>query len=455
MSIKILAIDVGTTNFKMGIFNESLTMEEVYQQNYEVDIFNEEKAEIDPEIWWQQLIKGCKSFGKKLAEVDLVSFSVTTPGLVAMDEIGNALTKAILFLDQRSHSQALAIRTKIGEDKLLEKACNLPVSGGSSLSSILWIKENLPEVYKQTFKFGHTNTFLIHKLTGKWAIDPSTTSITGLYNTRDNDLSWNSEFLKELTLSEDQLPELFQSFQSVGQIDPEVAELTGLPSSCKVLCGGNDAVLSAFSAGINKPGDILHISGTCDIMMVCLDKPVGSAGYNIRSHILPGLWMTLFVLNTGGKSLDWFQSVFCSEMTDEQFYNEYIPKVIEDKIGKDVPFYEPYLQGSRYSVQALKASFSGIDVNTSRDDFLISVLKGNNLYMSSHLSEVSEVVRLSSKIKLTGGAQNIRNMDLVKRKWIGDYQFEYIDQSSLQGAAMLGKIYFENLNHQKNDDSFS
>jgi len=122
MSIKILAIDVGTTNFKMGIFNESLTMEEVYQQNYEVDIFNEEKAEIDPEIWWQQLIKGCKSFGKKLAEVDLVSFSVTTPGLVAMDEIGNALTKAILFLDQRSHSQALAIRTKIGEGKLLEKA---------------------------------------------------------------------------------------------------------------------------------------------------------------------------------------------------------------------------------------------------------------------------------------------------------------------------------------------
>jgi xylulokinase len=446
MLYKILAIDVGTTNFKMGIFNESLVMEEVYQQNYEVDIFNGEKAEIDPEIWWQQLIKGCKSFGKKLEEVDFVSFSVTTPGLVAMDENGNALTKAILFLDQRSHTQALAIRTKIGEQKLLEKACNLPVSGGSSLSSILWIKENMPEVYKQTFKFGHTNTFLIHKLTGKWGIDPSTTSITGLYNTRENDLSWNFGFLKELGLFEDQLPELYHSFQSVGQINPEVSGLVGLPSNCKVLCGGNDAVLSAFSAGINKPGDILHISGTCDIMMVCLDKPVGSAGYNIRSHILPGLWMTLFVLNTGGKSLEWFQSVFCSELSDEQFYKEYIPRVIEDKVGKDVLSYEPYLQGSRYSVQALKASFSGIDVNATRDDFLISVLKGNNLYMASHLSEVSEVVRLSSKIKLTGGAQNIRNMDLVKQKWIGDYQFEYIDQSSLQGAAMLGKIYFDNCN---------
>jgi len=446
MPYKILAVDVGTTNFKMGIFNESLTMEEVYQENYEVVIFNGEKAEIDPEIWWQQLIKGCKSFGKNLAEVDFVSFSVTTPGLVAMDENGNALTKAILFLDQRSHSQALAIRTKIGEGKLLEKACNLPVSGGSSLSSILWIKENLPAVYNQTFKFGHTNTFLIHKLTGKWAIDPSTTSITGLYNTRDNDLSWNSEFLKELNLSEDQLPELYQSFQSVGQIDNEVAGLVGLPPGCKVLCGGNDAVLSAYSAGINKPGDILHISGTCDIMMVCLDKPVGSAGYNIRSHILPGLWLTLFVQNTGGKSLDWFQSVFCSEMTVDEFYNEYLPNVIDNKLNVEVPSYEPYLQGSRYSTQAMKASFSGININSTRDDFLMALLKGNNLYMASHLSEVSKVVKLNRSLKLTGGAVNIRNMGDVKRKWIGEYQFEYIDQSSLQGAAMLGKIYFEHCN---------
>jgi hypothetical protein len=31
------------------------------------------------------------------------------------------------------------------------------------------------------------------------------------------------------------------------------------------------------------------------------DNPKGSVEY-IRSHILPGLWMTLFVLNTGGKS---------------------------------------------------------------------------------------------------------------------------------------------------------
>ena len=455
MANKILAIDVGTTNFKMGIFNEFLFLEKAWQQNYEVNIFSEEKAEIDPEIWWQHLIGGCQFFGDKLSEVKVIAFSVTTPGLVSMDINGDALTKAILFLDQRSHKQSSEIIRIIGKEELLEKACNLPVSGGSSLSSILWIRDNLPELYDQTFKFGHTNTFLVHKLTKKWAIDPSTTSITGLYNTRDNDLTWNSEFLEKLSLSEDKLPQLYQSYQEVGNVDKNVAESLGLPLSCKVLCGGNDAVLSAFSAGIDKPGDILHISGTCDIMMVCLDRPAGSAGYNIRSHILPGLWLTLFVLNTGGKSLEWFQSVFCSEMSSDEFYNDYIPGVIRDKLNSGVPSYVPFLQGSRYSREAIKAGFSGLDVNTSREDFLMAVLKGNSLYLASHLSEVSKVVELSITMKVTGGASGIHNMDKVRRKWIGEYDFESIDQSSLQGAAKLGKLYFENLNQFSNGHRFS
>jgi xylulokinase len=428
----------------MGIFDASLVLEAAYQQNYELSVFDGVRAEIDPEVWWQQFKLGCQALKTHLGNVDVISFSVTTPGLVALNENGEPLSKAILFLDQRSHSQAAQIRRAIGEEQLLEKACNLPVSGGSSLSSILWIKENQPEIFEKTCKFGHTNTFFTKRLSGNWAIDPSTTSITGMYNTREHRLEWNSGFLAELSIPEDKLPPLFHSWQAVGNILPEMARQFGFPLDCRILCGGNDAVLSAFSAGINQPGDILYISGTCDIMMVCLDKPVGSANYNIRSHILPNRWLTLFVLNTGGKSLEWFHSVFCSEMSENQFYNEYIPAVIEQKIDAELPAYEPFLQGSRYSVQPLKAAFVGLDLNTTRDDFLMALLKGNHEYLATHLSEVGKVVQLSNEIKLTGGASGIKNMEKVKQKWIGDYRFSYIDQSALQGAAALGKLYFEN-----------
>lgn len=451
----ILAIDVGTTILKMGIFNSSLTLEHFYEHSYNQNIVCGEKAEIDPDIWWMSIIDGCRSLGEHLKKVGILTFSVTTPGLVAMDEQGNALIKAILFLDQRSHKQAEHIISTIGKDLLLERACNLPVSGGSSLSSILWVKENLPEIYSKTYKFGHTNTYLINKLTKKWAIDPSTTSVTGLYNTRMNDMTWNSDFLHKLAISEDKLPELYQSYDEVGNIESRTAQLLGLPESCIVLCGGNDAVLSALSAGINSPGDILHITGTCDILMVCLANHHGSQSYNIRSHILPDLFLTLFVLNTGGKSLEWFHSVFCREMSDEEFYSDYVPEVLERKLGQEPPDYVPFLNGSRYSTRLLKAGFSGVDTNSTRDDFLMAILKGNNLYMASHLKEISEIIKLNRTIKLTGGVMNIRNMLNVKRKWLGDYDYEYIDQSSLMGAAKLGKLYFDNLKKYKNGNSIT
>ena len=448
MGGKILGIDVGTTNLKMGIFNESIENEKFYNQHYNVNIIDGRNAEIDPEIWWMAILNGCKSFSGYLKDVEIIAFSVTSPGLIAMDKDGNALTKAILFMDQRSHKQAAHIVSTIGSSTLLEKAGNLPVSGGSSLCSIQWIKENLPEIYSRTFKFGHTNTYLIYKLTKKWAIDPSTTSNTGLYNTRDQDLTWNSDFLEKLSISKDKLPDLFQSYQSVGNIEKRMAELLGLPESCKVLCGGNDAVLSAFSAGLTSQGEILHISGTCDIMMVCLDRLAGSPNYNIRSHILPDLWLTLFVLNTGGKSIEWFHSVFCSEMSNDDYYNKYIPHVIEKEINEEQPIYEPFLNGSRYSTELLKADFLGFDINATRDDFLMAILKGNNQYMASHLSEVSKFTNLGKSIKLTGGAMNIPSMSIIKRKWIGEYQYKYIDQSSLHGAAKLGKLYYDNLKNK-------
>ena len=71
-----------------------------------------------------------------LGGVGVVALSVTTPGLTPMAADGTALGPAILFLDGRSRAQAAAIREAVGEDRFLAEACNLPVSGGSSLDAL-------------------------------------------------------------------------------------------------------------------------------------------------------------------------------------------------------------------------------------------------------------------------------------------------------------------------------
>lgn len=445
----ILAIDIGTTTFKMGIFSPDLRIKCEASRDYEVNLYDQGKADIEPEKWWHALKSCCLELKPFLKNVHVVSFSVTTPGLVPMSEDGTALGPAILFFDRRSQKQAAEIRDRVGEERFLKIACNLPVTGGSSLCSIIWIRENQPEVWEAAEKFGHTNTYMVKRFTGNWIIDPSTISITGLYNTQKNDLSWNNEVLEKAELPASKLPELMHSYQKAGTILPDIADELGLPKACVVLCGGNDAVLAGLSAGLREPGEIVDIAGTCEIISVCLDRPYGSPNYNIRCHVIPDRWVTLFVLNTGGKALEWFHSVFCQDMDKNTFFNIYLPEVIQqfiqsaniDRLEKELPIYTPYLQGSRYSLKPLTAGFDGLNLEINREKFLLGLLKGNLQYLGGHLKEVSQFLSLKKEIITTGGGAKIKGMNELKKMWTGDFTYKYQDQSSLLGAAMLGNFY--------------
>jgi sugar (pentulose or hexulose) kinase len=448
VSRDILAVDAGTTAFKLGVFSPSLEKRCEARRAYQVRVYGEGRADIDPECWWQALRECCAEVKNELGGVGVVSLSVTTPGLTPMDADGRALGPAMLFFDGRSAEQARAIRELVGEDRFLRETCNLPVTGGSSLCSILWIRENQPEIWNAADKFGHTNTYLVKRLTGRWAIDPSTTSITGLYNTAADDLTWNTEVLRAAAIPESKLPPLMRSHETAGRILPEVAAELGLPADAVVLCGGNDAVLAAFSAGLTEPGQIGSICGTCEITMVCLDSPVRSPDFNVRCHVVPGRWFSFLVLNTGGKALEWFHSVFCRDMTEEQFYREYVPAAMagflsSEEIGRReaaLPEYAPFLGGSRYSLERKKAAFQGVTLETTREDLLVSLMRGNALYHGRHLAELRSMVELGSKIMVTGGAARIPGYLEAKRRWMGPFEYEFRDQSSLVGAAMLAQL---------------
>jgi sugar (pentulose or hexulose) kinase len=463
MARDILAFDVGTTALKMAVFSPDLEKRCAASRDYDVHVYDRGKADIEPEKWWQAVKETCAEFREYLPDVGVISFSVTTPGLTPMTADGTALGPAILFFDGRSHAQARAIRRLVGEEKFLRETCNLPVSGGSSLCSILWIRENQPEVWAAAAKFGHCNTYMVKRMTGEWAIDPSTVSITGLYNTAKHDLTWNHDVLALAGIPESKLPPLMHSYTQAGEILPHVAAELGLRRDCAVLCGGNDAVLAALSGGLSSPGDINYICGTCEITYVCVDHPVSSPNFNVRCHVLPNRWVTFFVLNTGGKALEWFQSVFCREMTEDHFYNEYIPSVLAeffsrddiDREEADLPVYVPFLGGSRYALEQMKASFSDVTLETTREHLLLSLIRGNAVYQGTHLKEVAGMMKLGHKVMTTGSGAKIRGFLEVKKRWTGDFEYEFQDQSSLRGAAMLGQMYLKQIDEgSKNSDEY-
>jgi xylulokinase len=443
--MKVLSIDIGTTAMKMGVFEETgtdLSPVGQFYQEYSINIYHDGLfSDIEQEKWQQAFAAGCREMSEFMAEIDVISLSGTTPGLTAMDKNGEALYPAILMLDQRSRAQAQRIIDRIGMDRLLGITANMPVAGGSSLAGILWIKDNMPEVFDKTHCFGHSNTFMARWLSGRFAMDPSSASLTAMYNTVSNDMTWNKEILAAFDIDDSRLPDLIPAYRSTGRTQTDLARAFGLKKEPPVLIGGNDAVLAAYSVGIREAGEIFNINGTCEITMVCLPKCFPSRNYNTRTHVLPDRWFSFYVMNAGGKALEWFKTLFCSEITEDKFYTDFIPRAVDSWLNRESGVtYVPYLMGSRYSLEPLKAEFRGLTQETSREELLAAMVRGLCRYQRENLKEVSLEIPLADEILVSGGAVNDA-LIRAKTRWMRHCRYRFETESSLKGAALLGQKY--------------
>lgn len=432
---------------KMGVYeqtDEGLTLIRSYSSEYAINTYNDGLfGDIEPTKWQRAFISGCKHFEDLVSGVDVISLSGTTPGFTTMDGDGEFLYPAILMLDQRSRAQARQIIDTIGLPYLLDHTANVPVAGGCSLASMLWIREQHREIFKKARLFGHSNTFFCKWLTGHGAIDPSSASLTALYNTTANDLTWNREIIDAFGLSEDLLPTLCMAYESPGRLKTELVSITGLTKEPAVLIGGNDAVLAAYSVNIDRPGQIFNINGTCEITMGCLDACRASENYNIRTHVIEDRWFSFYVMNAGGKAFEWFKNLFCSEMNSDQFFNEFVPNAVDTWLNRESGVrYTPYLMGSRYSLLPLKAEFLGLTQETTREEMLAALVRGLCEYQRENLKEIGLDMTLNDTIVVSGGVIS-ESIIAAKKRWMRNCKYEFESESSMRGAAMLGQRFMQ------------
>jgi len=188
-------------------------------------------------------------------------------------------------------------------------------------------------------------------------------------------------------------------------------------------------------AGVTAQGDLLNTSGTVDIMVLCLEKPLVSPRHLLRTHAYPGKWLAMRTVGSGGGSLEWFRQNFCRELKKEVFYSSYLKEVLENRPFLRASFL-PFLSGNRHQVGQATASFINLTLDSTREEMLLALLDGIVNFQFEELEVWKDQVSLSKTIKHVGGGAK-SSYTAFKQDKLKGYTLEMLGETTLTGAARL------------------
>jgi xylulokinase len=172
----LLGIDVGTTSVKAGLFvpdGRSLALD---RQEYQLDTPAPDRAQLDPEIYWQACVKTVRAAldqaGIPPAQVKAATVSSQGETTITLDKKGQVIYPAIVWLDNRAVDQAALLAEHFGSEVYARTGIPEIVATWPACK-ILWLRQNEPEIFSQADKFLLVQDYLIYRMTGRIVTDGS------------------------------------------------------------------------------------------------------------------------------------------------------------------------------------------------------------------------------------------------------------------------------------------
>ena len=431
--MNILSIDFGTSSVKLSVLDERLNILDSVKVAYDIRVLNTDWVEMDAPDVFNAMIEGIRQLGEHASRIDVIAYDCFAPSMVFMDREGHPLYPLITHLDRRSKKQSQDILQVMGKERFQQITGIQPFTGGASITTAMWVKENEPEVFRKTFKVGHLVTYIYRQLTGRWITDPTNASMTGMYQTTQWS-TWSDEICQTFGIPLGMLPDIELSGKIAGHLSAETASMCGLRAGIPVAVGAHDTTVAHVAAGNSMPGDVLDVSGSNEMISILTDQPIVDDRYYLRNAITPGQWQ-IFAITASGFAVDWFRKEFYRDLDETSFFKQELLEAIEI-VPETTARFLPYLAGDRQSMQPKKGGFSGLTLASTRQDMLASILIGIHEPIVDTIRICEQTMKLNSTIKLTGGMitpEFIR----IKKMLLPGYDFEIKMDCPIIANAML------------------
>lgn len=437
-----LGIDLGTSSVKVMLLDTEHDVLGSASKGYAVDIPHTGFAEQSPAMWWESTQDALRQLREQHPEyyvrVEAVGLSGQMHGLVVIDNDGRPLRPAIIALDQRSGKQAKEVSNAFSFDTIGRLLHNR-VFPGFAFSSLLWLKENEPEVYNKIFSIMLPKDYIRYALTGKVGSEFSDASATGVFNT--GEWHWSYELIDYFQVDRSIFPACHQSADIAGFITGEAAKLTGLQAGIPVVYGAGDQPAQSIGNGLVYEGALISNIGTSGQIASYSQTDIYDKQLRTHTfcHALPNAFTVFGAMLSGGMSLNWL----VEKILHQSDYKALDKGAAEIPAGSNGLIFLPYLSGERTPHMDIhaKGMFFGMTLGMDDRHFARSTMEGVVYSLKDSLLILQEMGVKSNKIIASGGGAksplwlqmqaDILGMDIVVSK---------VKEQACLGACILAAL---------------
>ncbi|HCM27524.1 MAG: autoinducer-2 kinase [Treponema sp. GWB1_62_6] len=246
------------------------------------------------------------------SSIAAISTTCMREGIVLYDTEGAEIW-ACANVDARSADE-------VGELKLMDSELEREIYSTSgqtyalgALPRILWVKNKLPEVYRKTAHVSMFNDWLIYRMTGILASEPSNGCTTGIFNLQRRE--WDTSIAERVGLKADIFPPVIECGELAGKVTAACAGATGLAEGTPVVMGGGDAQMGCIGVGVTSPAQAAVFGGSFWQYEFNTATGATDPGCRVRvnCHGIPGIWQFEAIAFKPGLAMRWFRDAFCQD----------------------------------------------------------------------------------------------------------------------------------------------
>jgi len=451
----LLAIDAGTGSVRSCLFDLNGNQTGIAQREWvhTEDARYPGSMDFDCAKNWnltkQTIAEVINKTGIDAADIIAIATTSMREGVVLYDGHNNEIF-ACANVDARASAEGPLLKKQIpGIEEDIYGISGQTFSLGS-IVRLLWVKNNMPEVYEKTAKMNMLNDWITFKLTGEIVSEPSNGCTTGIFDLKKR--RWDNGILIKCGLKGGILPDVTECGSVVGNISNECARETGLSVKTAVVQGGGDAQLGTVGIGVTKNGGSAIFGGSFWQFEHNTDKLIFDSKCRIRINCqaIPNMWQYEAIAFYPGLVMKWYKNAFCGGGDAYAEMEAGALKVPPGSHGTQCAFSD-VMDYINWRHAAPTFTNFGIDADKfNRYTFYRAIMENAAYVCRGHLDLIREVTGASPQsVTFAGGASNSK----LWRQILADVlnipvRVPVIKEATSLGAAILagaGAGVYENV----------